>query len=149
MHTHNLSLSPCRRAPGRLEGGPPSKLFHALIFTGRREQEAERRNSRRGGLGPGAELVLWFAAVRTESRSPGGRPQPPGCGFQSGGSRLLPGLGGCIPPSVMEAEGRHPSQTKIQRPCKRSCQPGRLSWQIFKCPWTQPRQTLRGFQSSL
>lgn len=49
MHTHHLSLSLRRHTARRLQGGPASKLFHALIFTGRREQEAEKNNSSRWG----------------------------------------------------------------------------------------------------
>lgn len=52
--------------PGRyscLEGGPASKPFPSLVFTGMREQEVERKNSRlRGPLR--AQPVLWFAAQR-------------------------------------------------------------------------------------
>ena len=58
-----------------LEGGPASKSFHSLIFTGSREQEVERNNSRlRGLLSRASTLVL---VCTKENRTPGDRGQPP------------------------------------------------------------------------
>lgn len=111
MQTHNLSL--CGHRPRHLEGGPPSKLFPSLIFTGRGQQEAERNNSRLWGLLSRTGAL----ACSKEDRTLGDgaqAPEPPGCGLESSGLPRLLSLRGYVSPSLKEAEQQNPSPTKRQ-----------------------------------